>query len=647
MKKFMSLMLTLVIILASLVCLGVAETSAATYTKIPAFPITRVYQPDYDTNGMCYWASMATVQGYCLGTYTYGGVTTNYRVPGKDYDFLKRGDAITKYFDDHADGYANAANNLKNNPIKMTRVKSGIGKNTATYQKIYDQLAQGKPVIVYTGTHASVVIAYNGSTTTLDPKGFTVLEVKKDGKWWSNSENYYNKHANSPQVDSNKGSYMSCYVNLESWISYCGNKLQEICYPTNAVNTQYTFAFTPNGGTGSMTSIKTDMGKNVVFPQCGFTYEGYVCEGYTAQRKSDGKWHVAGVGWRTATEIRNDNLQKSVYEEGLTFAMNGSWTKEGGIAGDTFTLYPVWKPLKTTVDFYGNYSDTNYMLAISEDTYQNNYQSRNADVYAVECEGSTLKITGNAPGNISCDLLFKTQTNKSPNYDFNSGDNKEMVLTFKAKSTVADTNLFFRWGYTSDTTSVALSTDWQEYSVDMSKQPNDGAHMHPFFDKAATVYISGIALTDKDATATQGETEDVIFNKTYTVGSTYTDLPVPGREGYSFVGWFTSKSGGTQITEETPVFDGHTAFYARWEQMPENILILMGDTDLSGSINVKDATLIQKAVSEIEVLTLEQTFAGNVLTSDNLNVRDATTIQKWCAGMDTGTAVINEYIPYI
>lgn len=648
MKKTLALIMALIVILSSLTIFGIAETSAASYPKIPALQISRVRQPSNDDIGLCYWASLATVQGYCLGTYTYGGVTTNYRKAGTDYVYTDRADAITKLFKDKANGYAHDTYNLQTMcPVKMTLVTKDIGKNAYTYNLIYQQLSQGKPVIIYTGTHASVIIGYNGSSTTLDPAGFTVMEIKRDGNWWKNSANYYNKYANKPQKDTNKGTDPGCYVTLSSWIEYCGNKVQEICYPTSSVKTDYTFAFSPNGGTGSMASITTAMGKNVVFPNCTFTYEGYVCAGYTAQRKSDGKWHVAGTGWRSNTEILNNNLQKSVYAQGLSFSMNESWTKEGGIAGDTFTLYPVWKPLKTTVDFYGNYSGSNYMLAINEDTYHMNYQSRKTDVYTVECENDTLKITGVAPGSTSADLLFKTQTNKSPNYNFNIGDNKEMVLTFKAKSTVTDTNFFFRWGYTSDTTPVALTTDWQEYTIDMSKQPNDGAHMHPFFDKAATVFIKDIALTDKDAPITAGETADIIFNQTYTVGATYANLPVPGREGYSFAGWYTDKFGGTQITETTPVSDGHIALYARWEVMPEDNLVLMGDTDLSGKINVKDATLIQKAVSEIEIISAEQTFAGNVLTADTLNVRDATAIQKWCAGMDTGAAVINEYISYI
>lgn len=659
-KSLLALILTFMLIFASFGVMGTTTASAATYTKIPALQISRVYQPHYDENGLCYWSSMATVQGYCLGSYTYGGVTTNYRIAGKDYNYLDRADAITKFFKASANGVANNYDNLTNYyPVKMTRVTEGIGKNTATYQKIYNQLAQGKPVIVYTGTHASVVIGYSGSTTTLDPKGFTVMEIKKDkantssGYWWVNSETYYNKHANAPQTDAktlsvNGTSYMSCYVNLQSWIEYCGNKLQEICYPTNAVKTDYTFAFAPNGGTGTMSSIKTEMNKNVTFPTCTFTYDGYTCEGYYAQRKSDSKWHVAGVGWKTLQEIIDNNLQRSVYAQGLSFQMNASWTKDGGVAGDTFTLVPVWKPLNTSLYFYGNYSDTNYMMSIKPDTFAEYYQSRNPDVYTLTADNTVLTITGKEAGATGKDLLFKTQTNQSPNILGCAGDNKEMQLSFKAKASVDGAKMYFRWGYTSDFTSVTLTTEWKEYTIDMNKQSTDGAHMHPYFDKAGTFYISDIVLRDSRANnPSADETSDLLYTKDYKVGTTYGNLPTPQRTGYTFTGWYTSKLGGVKLTKDMYVFDSHTAVYARWEKISDTSgKLRFGDTDLSGVINVKDATAIQKGIAGIITLTQKQTFAGNVIDRDELNIKDATAIQKWCAGIDSGSVKINTTTTY-
>lgn len=684
-KKILCGVLSFILVFATSVTFGVSEASAASYPKISAFQITRVYQPDYDTNGICYWSSMATVQGYCLGTYTYGGITTNYRVAGKDYDYLKRSDAITKFFKDGANGYANDKNNLTNfYPIKMTRVLDGIGKNTYTYELIYKQLAQGKPVIVYTGTHASVVIGYNGSSSTLQPSGFTVMEIKKDGSWWSNSATYYNSYANSPQVDSASGSFMSCYVTLDSWITYCGGKLQEICYPTDAVKTASEFSFSANGGTGNMTALSVESGGKINIPQCSFTYEGYTFKGYNVQRKSDGKYYGTG-GWQSLQATIDNNYTKKLYIPGESYDFGSEWTRDGGVVGGDYVFIAQWEPTEITYEFYGNYSGTNYMMSIDKSTFENYYQSRNTSVYTVAVENvlgeDVLEITGTSAGAVGKDLLFVTQTNKGINYNYNTGDSKAMTLTFKAKSSVDGAKMYFRWGYTSDTTAVTLSDQWAEYTIDMTKQINDGAHLHPYFDKEGVFYIADIALVDEGAPlAEESETCDVVETKVYPLNTCFGILPEVSREGYTFLGWYTSKWGGERITQSSEVADSHTALYARWEKAesptelpnptetvtqpvtetaPTTVeaqptstttdveFVLMGDSDMSGKVNVKDATRIQKMLAKMVELDAKEVFAANVVDDGKVNIKDATAIQKYCAFMDVDAEIGVEviYIP--
>lgn len=55
---------------------------------------------------------------------------------------------------------------------------------------------------------------------------------------------------------------------------------------------------------------------------------------------------------------------------------------------------------------------------------------------------------------------------------------------------------------------------------------------------------------------------------TVTKGLAYGKLPVPSREGYSFKGWFTTASGGTQIREgEVCRLNADTSIYAQWSKM--------------------------------------------------------------------------------
>ena len=54
-------------------------------------------------------------------------------------------------------------------------------------------------------------------------------------------------------------------------------------------------------------------------------------------------------------------------------------------------------------------------------------------------------------------------------------------------------------------------------------------------------------------------------SKTVTYASTYGTLPTPTRTGYTFSGWYTAKSGGTQITSSTTVsITAAQTLYARW-----------------------------------------------------------------------------------
>ncbi|MCH5202177.1 MAG: starch-binding protein [Oscillospiraceae bacterium] len=60
---------------------------------------------------------------------------------------------------------------------------------------------------------------------------------------------------------------------------------------------------------------------------------------------------------------------------------------------------------------------------------------------------------------------------------------------------------------------------------------------------------------------------------------------------------------------------------------------LYGDVDLSGAINVKDATLVQKVAANISTINTIQSKAANVNGDAFIDVRDATLIQKYAANI--------------
>ena len=55
---------------------------------------------------------------------------------------------------------------------------------------------------------------------------------------------------------------------------------------------------------------------------------------------------------------------------------------------------------------------------------------------------------------------------------------------------------------------------------------------------------------------------------------------------------------------------------------------LYGDVDLSGTIDIQDATLLQRYLAEFEQLSTEQLACADANLDNQLNIRDVTQIQR-------------------
>lgn len=53
-------------------------------------------------------------------------------------------------------------------------------------------------------------------------------------------------------------------------------------------------------------------------------------------------------------------------------------------------------------------------------------------------------------------------------------------------------------------------------------------------------------------------------SKTLTYGAAYGDLPTPARTGYTFTGWYTSETGGSQVSSSTTMGAGNRTIFAHW-----------------------------------------------------------------------------------
>ncbi|MBR5515701.1 MAG: InlB B-repeat-containing protein, partial [Clostridia bacterium] len=395
--------------------------------------------------------------------------------------------------------------------------------------------------------------------------------------------------------------------------------------PKYASATYHTLNFNGNGGTGSMSSMKVAFNSDLTMPANTFKYPGYTFKGWNALR-SDGKWHCVGQGWKTEAEIKANNYTKSVYADGLSYSFNQSWTN-GTTGSITVTFYAQWAVADYTVNFWYNHSGRNYFRNSDFTTIDTTlYKSRDTSVYTIsKADGrngtyGSMKIVGASAGALGKDLLWRTSTMGNNSDNGYVGDNKILILSFWAKSSVANAKFYVRFGYQSADAlkSVTLSTDWKYYTITMSKDEACGHDLHPYFDKAGTFYISELQIEDGVTATTFVPEKQGFESAVYRADGVYSPMPTPKREGYNFEGWYTSASGGQKITEKTPVKYGMLNLYAAWSKKtsatpvsikitkaPDKLNYYIGDTvDVSGmevSVTYSDGTVNKLSNSDVEL----------------------------------------------
>lgn len=121
-------------------------------------------------------------------------------------------------------------------------------------------------------------------------------------------------------------------------------------------------------------------------------------------------------------------------------------------------------------------------------------------------------------------------------------------------------------------------------------------------------------------------------------------LPAPKRSGYSFKGWYTDASGGTEVTSDTIIMK-NTIIYAHWSEESQTDKYLLGDADQDGKVTVKDATKIQKHVAKILTFTGLALKSADADEDGKISVKDATIIQKYVAKISVPNSRVGQFLP--
>lgn len=116
-----------------------------------------------------------------------------------------------------------------------------------------------------------------------------------------------------------------------------------------------------------------------------------------------------------------------------------------------------------------------------------------------------------------------------------------------------------------------------------------------------------------------------------------TSLPIPTRSGYTFTGWYTSASGGTQVTSTT-VFTNNTTIYAQWSSNSGGSSgDSSGSSSSSGNSSSSASTSIKVPVSgDNNSVQVSATVSGTTATVSKLNTSQLDSV----AGSDVRTGMV-------
>lgn len=190
-----------------------------------------------------------------------------------------------------------------------------------------------------------------------------------------------------------------------------------------------------------------------------------------------------------------------------------------------------------------------------------------------------------------------------------------------------NTNTFERTGYTF----LGWSTDSEAVSASYSNGCSV-SNLTTEDDKIINLYAIWKANDYTVSFSGNGGTSPTA-TKTVTYNDTYGTLPTPTRTGYTFQGWFTANSGGTQITENTSVStaQNHT-LYAHWTANPykvtyhpnggttsaSSITCYYGDSvSLSPTASKDGYTFVGWAASPTASVPLTSFYMPDLATSSN------------------------------
>jgi len=417
---------------------------------------------------------------------------------------------------------------------------------------------------------------------------------------------------------------------------------------------RYNIIYDLNGGTNANTNPKSYLDEVIALDEP--TREGYVFDG----------WYSDSTFNTKVTEINAESTGDiTFYAKWIALEYNIDYELNGGTHSGNPTGYSVEsgkitlnKPTRKGYAFDGWYSDSTFNTKVTginagstgDKTfyakwtavkYTIRYQlnggthSGNPTGYTVESSKITLKTptrTGYTFNGWYSDSTFKT---KVTGINAGSTGNK----TFYAKWTAKKYTISYQLnggthsgnptGYTIESSKITLKTPTRTgYTF-------SGWYSDSTFNKKVTVIKAGSTGNKTFYAKWTANKYTIKYNanggkvktssKTVTYGSKYGTLQAPTRAKYSFVGWYTAKTGGTKITASSVVKITKTkTLYARWKKVTVSKATINKLTNPAG----KQLEVAIKPVSGATGYEVRYSTKSNFKSSQKVTVKSANATLK-------------------
>ena len=300
----------------------------------------------------------------------------------------------------------------------------------------------------------------------------------------------------------------------------------------------WTITFNAGGGSGNMDSVTVKTGTNYILPECGFT----------APTDQEFKaWEISGTEYKVGDTyiVSGDTEIKALWENSVitptTYTVtvgndgNGTGTASPSTAaaGTTITLTATPK----TGYHFKEWEVISGGVTIKDDKFL--MPNDNVEVKAIFEEDAP-------PAPTEFTITVKTDGNGTAS----ASPDKAVAGTEIRLTATPNTGYHFK--------------EWQVISGGVTikdnkfTMPNDNVEVKAIFEKDAPPAPTEFIVTFDG----NGGTPSV--GSRTTTNQKLTSLPSASRSGrYNFDGWYTKKSGGTEITTDTEFF-ADTTVYAHW-----------------------------------------------------------------------------------